>query len=86
MATEKFTISNKELVEKVRQLIHEGNVRNIRIIHKERVILEIPLTVGVGAVALTVILAPFLAALGGLAALMTENTIEVEKTDDKKTM
>jgi len=86
MATEKFTISNKELVEKVRQLIHEGNVRNIRIIHKERVILEIPLTVGVGAVALTVILAPFLAALGGLAALMTEYTIEVEKTDDKKTM
>ena len=84
MATEKFTISNKELVEKVRQLIHEGNVRNIRIIHKERVILEIPLTVGVGAVALTVILAPFLAALGGLAALMTEYTIEVEKTDDKK--
>ncbi|HXY75110.1 MAG TPA: DUF4342 domain-containing protein [Dehalococcoidales bacterium] len=86
MATEKFTISNKELVEKVRQLIHEGNVRNIRIIHKERIILEIPLTVGVGAVALTVILAPFLAALGGLAALMTEYTIEVEKTDDKKTM
>ena len=86
MATEKFTISNKELVEKVRQLIHEGNVRNIRIIHKERIILEIPLTVGVGAVALTVILAPFLAALGGLAALMTEYTIEVEKTDDKKPM
>jgi hypothetical protein len=84
MATEKYTISNKQLVEKVKQLIHEGNIRNIRIIHKEMVILEIPLTVGVGAVALTVILAPFLAALGGLAALVTEYTIEVEKSDDKK--
>jgi hypothetical protein len=84
MATEKYSISNKQLVEEVKQLIHEGNIRNIRIIHKERVILEIPLTVGVGAVALTVILAPFLAALGGLAALVTEYTIEVEKSDDKK--
>jgi hypothetical protein len=85
MATEKYTISNKDLVEKVKQLIHEGNVRNIRIIHKDRTILEIPLSVGVGAVALTVILAPFPAALGGMAALMTEYTIEVEKTNDKKT-
>jgi len=85
MATEKYTISNKELVQKVKQIIHEGNIRNVRIIHGGRTILEIPLTVGAGAVALTVILAPFLAALGGLAAFVAEYTIEVEKTDDNKT-
>jgi len=84
MATEKFTISNKDLVEKVKNMIHEGNIRNVRVIHAGRTVLEIPLTVGVSAMALTVFLAPFLAALGGLAAFAAEYTIEVEKIDDKK--
>jgi len=73
--TEKFTISGDKLAEKIKQVIHEGNIRRVRVIHKGNTILEIPLTAG-AVVALT---APILAALGAFAALVTECTIEVEK-------
>jgi len=79
---EKFTVSGSQLVEKVKQLIHEGNVRKVRIIHKEKTILEIPLTIGAPAAAAVVLVAPVLAALGAFAALVTECTIEVEKTEE----
>jgi hypothetical protein len=46
MATkEKFTIDGDKVVEKVKQLIHEGNIRRVRIIHEGRTVLEIPLSV-----------------------------------------
>jgi len=79
---EKFTVSGSQLVEKVKQLIHEGNIRRVRIIHKEKTILEIPLTIGAPAAAAVVLVAPVLAALGAFAALVTECTIEVEKTEE----
>jgi hypothetical protein len=79
--TEKFTISGSQLVEKVKQLIREGNVRNVRVIHDGKTILEIPLTVGASAAVVTILAAPLLAALGAFAALVTECTIEVEKTE-----
>ena len=78
---EKFTISGDKLVEKVKQLIHEGNIRRVRVIHKGNTILEIPLTVGASAAAVVALAAPILAALGAFAALVTECTIEVEKID-----
>jgi phosphopantothenate synthetase len=84
MATEKFTINSKDLVDKIKQLIHEGNVRNVRIIQGGKTVLEIPLTIGAPAAALTIMMAPVLAAVGAFAALVTECTIEVEKADDKK--
>ena len=80
MAEEKFTISGSQLVEKVKELIRDGNVRRIRILHKGRPILEVPLTIGASATAVTILAAPVLAALGALAVLVTECTIEVEKT------
>ncbi len=83
MATEKFTVSGSEVVEKIKQLIHEGNIRQVRIIHKGKTILEIPLSVGAPAAAAVVLAAPILAALGAFAALVTECTIEVEKMGDK---
>ncbi len=76
---EKFTVSGDKLVEKVKQLIHEGNIRKVRLIHKERTVFEIPLTVGAPAVAVVILATPVLAALGAFAALVTECTIEVEK-------
>ena len=79
--TEKFTVSGSQLVEKVKQLIHEGNIRKVRLIHKERTIFEIPLTIGAPAAAAVVLAAPVLAALGAFAALVTECTIEVEKVE-----
>ena len=78
---EKFTISGDKLVEKVKQLIHEGNIRKVRIIHKEKTVLEIPLTIGAPVAAVGILVAPLLAALGAFAALVTECTIEVEKVE-----
>ena len=82
MATnEKFSVSGSQLVEKVKQLIHEGNIRKIRVIHEGKTIFEIPLTIGAPAAAIGIMVAPVLAALGAFAALVTECTIEVEKVE-----
>jgi len=78
---EKFTVSGSQLVDKVKQLIHEGNIRKVRIIHKEKTVFEIPLTVGAPATVAVILVAPVLAALGAFAALVTECTIEVEKVE-----
>jgi len=82
MATEKFTVAGNQVVEKVKQLIHEGNIRRVRILHEGRTLLEIPLSVGAPATAIVILAAPVLAALGAFAALVTECTIEVEKIED----
>ena len=84
MASEKFTVSGDQVVEKVKQLIHEGNIRRVRLIHEGRTIIEIPLSVGAPAVVAGILIAPVLAAIGAAAALLTECTIEVEKIDGKK--
>jgi hypothetical protein len=78
---ERFTVSGRELVDKVKQLIHEGNIRKVRIIHKKKTLLEVPLSVGAPAAAVGIMAAPVLAALGAIAAMVTECTIEVERTD-----
>jgi hypothetical protein len=77
--SEKFTISGDELVHKVKQLIHEGNIRRVRVIHEGKTVLEVPLSIGAPAAAIGILAAPVLAALGAFAALITECTIEVEK-------
>jgi len=84
MATEKFEVSGSQLVEKVKQLIHEGNIRRVRVLREGRVVLEIPLSIGAPAAAVGIMVAPVLAALGAFAALVTECTIEVEKIEPKK--
>ncbi len=78
---EKFTISGSQLVDKVKQLIHEGNIRRVRVLHEGRIVLEIPLSIGAPAAAIGIMMAPVLAALGAFAALVTECTIEVEKIE-----
>lgn len=80
-ASEQFTVSGAKLVESIKQLLHEGNIRRVRIIHKERVLLDIPVTVGAPAAALLIIWTPILAAIGALAALLTECTVEVERSE-----
>ena len=76
---EKFIVSGSQLVGKVKQLIHEGNIRKVRLIHGERTLFELPLSIGAPATAVVILAAPFLAAVGAFAALVTECTIEVEK-------
>jgi hypothetical protein len=77
--TEEFRVKGEELVEKVKQFIHEGNVRRL-IIKDEagKVYLEIPVTFGV----IGAILAPMLAAVGAVAALVADLKIEVVRTGD----
>ena len=81
MPNEKFTVSGGQLVDKVKQLIHEGNIRKVRLLHEGRTVLEIPLSIGAPAAAIGILAAPVLAALGAFAALVTECTIEVEKIE-----
>jgi hypothetical protein len=80
---ERFAVEGGQLLDRVKQLIHEGNVRRVVIAQGEHTVAEFPLTAGVvGAV-----LAPVLAAVGALAALLTHCTIEVERVgaDDVET-
>ncbi|MFC1992357.1 DUF4342 domain-containing protein [Chloroflexota bacterium] len=81
--SEKFTVSGSQLVDKIKQLIHEGNIRRVRVIHDEKTVLEIPLSVGAPAAAAVILIVPILAALGAFAALVTECTIEVEKIEEE---
>jgi len=72
---EEFRISGEQLLKKVKELVHEGNIRRLIVKQDDRTILEIPLTLGVAGI----LLAPTLAALGAVAALVGECTIIVEK-------
>jgi hypothetical protein len=74
-----WTVSGKDLVDRVKQAAHEGNIRRLRIIHKGRPLVDIPLSVGATAAAVGVLAAPVLAAVAAIAALVSEVTIEVEK-------
>ena len=77
---ESFKVTSEQLVDAVKKVLHEGNVRRVVIKQDARTIVEFPLTVGViGAV-----LAPILAAVGALAAVLTECTIEVERHEGDK--
>jgi hypothetical protein len=77
--TEEFHINGEELLAKIKELIHAGNIRRVIIKNKDgKVLLEFPMTLGVvGAV-----LAPTLAAVGAVAALIGEATVVVEKKVD----
>lgn len=82
--SEKYTVSGSQVVEKVKQLIREGNIRRVRLIHEKKTIIEIPLSIGAPVVVAGIMMAPVLAAVGAFAALVTECTIEVEKIEEKK--
>jgi hypothetical protein len=77
---EEFKLAGSEVIEKIKELIHQGNIR--RIILKDdsgKAILEIPLTLGVVGAALM----PVLAAVGAVAALVAKLTIVVEKDEEE---
>jgi len=76
--TEEFSVNGEELLARVKELIHEGNVRRL-IIRNEAgtTLIEVPLTVGLAGVALL----PVWAAVGAIAALATDCSIVVERQD-----
>ena len=74
--TESFKVAADQLVDAIKQIIHEGNVRRVIIKQDGRTVVEFPITVGV----IGTVFAPILAAAGALAAVLTDCTIEVERT------
>jgi len=79
---ESFKIAADQLADTLKTLVHEGNVRRVIVKQDGRTVVEFPLTVGV----IGTVFAPMLAAAGALAAVLTECTIEVERTveNDKR--
>jgi hypothetical protein len=77
--TEEFKVEGEKVVAKIKEIFHEGNIRKVIIKDKDgKILIEIPMTIGVvGA-----LIAPQLAAIGAIAALLTEATIMVEKQED----
>ncbi len=74
---EELPVMGEQLVTKVRELVHEGNVRRIIIKQEGHTILEIPLTIGV----VGVILQPAIVAIGAIGALLAQCSIEVVRTE-----
>ncbi|WP_404786241.1 DUF4342 domain-containing protein [Altericista sp. CCNU0014] len=80
VTVEEFTISGNDLAVKVKELVHEGNIRRIIIKNEEgRVLIEIPLTVGVVGGVLGAAFFPVVAAVGAIGALVAHLTIVIEK-------
>ena len=76
--TEEFEVSGELLVDKIKELVHEGNVRRVIIKNEEgKTLIDVPLTLSV----VGVLIAPQLAAISAIAALATKSTILVEKED-----
>jgi hypothetical protein len=74
---EEFTVTGEKLLSEIKRLVNEGNVRRISIKQGEKTLIEIPLTLGVIGIALV----PVWAAIGAIAALVTDCTIVVEKVE-----
>ena len=75
-----FKAETENVVEKVKELVREGNVRRVIVKHEGRVVAEFPLTAGV----VGVVLAPVLAAIGALVALLKDCTVEVERAKQQE--
>jgi hypothetical protein len=77
--SEQYKVDGDEVLKKIKDLIHEGNVRRIIIKQEDgRKLIEIPMSIGV----VGVLLLPVWAAIGAIAAVVTSCTIEVERVDD----
>ena len=77
---QKLNTQGAALIDELRDIVREGNVRRVVVKQGERTIAEFPLTAGV----VGVVLAPIVAAIGALIALLNECTIEVERTGKKE--
>jgi len=77
---EEFKVNGEDLLKRVKELIAEGNIRRIIIKNKEgKSLIELPLTLGVAGMTAVAIMAPALAAVGAIAALVTECSVIVER-------
>jgi hypothetical protein len=81
--SEEFEVAGDHLLAKVRELVHEGNVRRVSLKREDgSTLVEIPLTAGLTVTMLTVALAPALVAIGAIAAVVSHVTLVVEREVD----
>lgn len=81
---EEIEIAGNQLVERVKELLAEGNVRRLIIRNAEdKILLEIPLTAGVAVGGVVTLLSPVLAALGALAALIAHFKVQIVRDEPK---
>ena len=78
-AWESFKAEGENVVDKIKAFVHEGNVRRVVVQHEGRTIAEFPLTAGV----VGTVLAPVLAAVGALVALLKDCTVHVERAAEE---
>ena len=81
-AFEEVKLASNELVDQIRSYIEDANVKHVAIKKDGRTLLEIPMTVGVGAGAAALLFNPVLSAVGALAALVSDVTVVVERDTD----
>ena len=80
---DEMKVKGSQLVDKVKEIIEEGNARRVTIRKDGRTLLEFPLSVGVGGATAAVFLMPTLAAVGALAALVTDVSVIVERETEE---
>jgi hypothetical protein len=76
---ERIKVEGKQLVDRVRDILEEGNARRVILKKDERVLMEFPLSVGVGGAAAALFISPVLAAIGAIAALVTDVDVVIER-------
>ena len=76
-------VKGSQLLDRIREAVDEGNARRIIIRNGERTLIEFPLSVGVGGTAAALLIAPQLAAIGAIAALLTDVEIIIEREEDE---
>ena len=83
-AYEEFELDGDKLLAKVRELIHEGNVRRVILKREDRsTLLELPLNAGLAVTAVTAMMAPSLIAVGAIAAVLTKVILVVEREPER---
>lgn len=79
---ERKTVRGEDLRDMVAHMVREGNIRRVRILHRGKTVLDMPMTVGLPAALAVTLATPLLAAVGVVAAMVTECTLEVERVED----
>ena len=80
---EEIKVKGNQLVDKVKEVIEEGNARRVSIRKDDRTLLEFPLTVGLGGATAAIFFTPVLAAVGALAALVTDVEVIIERVHEE---
>ena len=81
---EEIKLKGGQVLDKVKEVIEEGDARRVSLHKDGRTLIEFPLTIGVGGATAAIFLAPTLAAIGAIAALVSDVEIRIERLDESE--